>query len=296
MNSTTTTSANNTAMTMAELADHITAHAERALPLAELADLVGVSPSHLQRRFKAELGVSPRQYQQQIRLRRLQAAWQRGDDISGAIYEAGFGSLSRVYEHADTLLGMTPARYGRGGHGEQIHYLTVATRLGWLIMAATARGICHVHFGDDAAALRHTLRQTFPRAELLPSAAAADPRLQDWMSALQQHLDDGRPRPDLPLHVFGTALQIRTWRFLTSVRDDVICDYSTLATGIGRSTAVRAVANACAANNIAVLIPCHRVLRKDGSPGGYRWGLARKQALLGKAQSMPNATGNSKHD
>jgi len=283
-------------MTMAELADHIAAHAEQALPLAELADRVGLSPGHLQRRFKAELGVSPRQYQQQIRLQRLQASLQQGDDISGAIYEAGFGSLSRVYEHADTLLGMTPARYGRGGYGEQIHYLLRKTGLGWLIMAATARGICHVHFGDDAAVLQQTLREAFPRAELQPSGAAADPRLQDWMIALQQHLDDGRPRPDLPLHVFGTALQIRTWRFLTSVRDDACFDYTAVASGIGRSAAVRAVANACAANNIAVLIPCHRVLRKDGSPGGYRWGLARKQALLGNVQSTPNAGGNSKHD
>ena len=267
-------------MSMVQLATHIETHAEQALPLAELARLSGLSTAYLQRSFKATLGVSPQQYQHNIRLQRIKAALRQGDSISGAIYEAGFGSLSRVYEHADTLLGMTPARYGRGGYGEQIHYLSRKTRLGWLLMAATARGICQVHFGDDVQVLQQALHEEFPRADLQHSLAGDDADLQDWMTALQQHIDDGGPRPDLPLHVFGTALQIRTWRFLTSVRDAASVDYSTVAAGIAKPRAARAIANACAANNIAVLIPCHRVLRKDGSPGGYRWGLARKQALL----------------
>jgi len=281
---------------MAQVAEYIEGHAEQALPLADLARLAGLSPAYLQRSFKAMTGVSPRQYQQSIRLQRMKAALRQGDSISGAIYEAGFGSLSRVYEHADMLLGMTPARYGRRGYGEQIHYLSRKTRLGWLLMAATARGICHVHFGDDVQVLQQALHAEFPRADLKHSLADNDAELHDWMTALQQHIDDGGPRPDLPLHVFGTALQIRTWRFLTSVRDAASVDYSSVAAGIAKPRAARAVANACAANNIAVLVPCHRVLRKDGSPGGYRWGLARKQALLGKAQPMPDAGGTGRHD
>jgi len=265
---------------MARLADYIQAHAEQPLPLAELAVKAGLSPAYLQRRFKAALGVSPRVYQHNIRLQRVKAALHQGDTISGAIYAAGFGSVSRVYEPAAVELGMTPARYGRGGYGEQIQHVLCATRLGLLLMAATDRGVCHVHFGENPDQLLQALVEEFPRAEIAPSAAASDPHLDAWISALQQHIDQGGPRPDLPLHVFGTALQIRTWRFLTSVRDDATCDYSTLAAGVAAPRAVRAVASACAANNVAVLIPCHRVLRKDGGPGGYRWGLERKQALL----------------
>ncbi|MCA1779305.1 MAG: methylated-DNA--[protein]-cysteine S-methyltransferase [Xanthomonadaceae bacterium] len=291
-------------LTMAQLAEHIEAHAEQSLTLAELARLARLSPGWLQRRFKAEIGVSPRAYQHGIRMRRLRADLRAGDQISGAIYEAGFGSLSRVYEVADRELGMTPARYRRGGAGVQIHYAIRATRLGLLLMAATERGVCHVHFGDSASALTDDLAEEFPRATIVEPGAEsgglsiidasaksltqsiagspeqANPELDDWMAALQTHIDRGTPRPDLPMHVFGTALQLRTWRFLTSIGDGETCNYSEVADAIGSPKAVRAVANACAANRIAVLIPCHRVLRKDGGVGGYRWGIDRKLALL----------------
>ncbi len=266
---------------MGEMAGYIERHAETKLPLRDLSARAGMSPAGLRRSFIEVIGVSPMDYQRAARIRKLKACLTMNDDISGAIFEAGFGSVSRVYETVDWSFGMTPEAYRRRGRGEDIRFAVRETQLGALIMAATSRGVCHVHFGDSSDALEAGLREEFPAAAVRRSSVASDPTLDDWMQALRTHIDEGGPRPGLPLHVFGTALQIRTWRFLTALGHEELRSYSDVAAGLGKPRAVRAVANACAANNIAVLIPCHRVLRKDFNLGGYRWGLARKQALLG---------------
>ncbi len=271
---------------MAELAAWIEAHAEQKISLGGLAERFAASESRLQRRFSEVIGLSPHAYQRAIRIGRLKLGLRRGDAVSGAIYEAGFGSVSRVYENADRDFGMTPAKYRARGFGLEIDYTVCRTRLGLLIIAATDRGVCHVRFGTSSHELAQGLESEFPHACIRASDAGDGTQLAAWLAALQSHIDAGGPRPDLPLAVFGSALQVRTWRFLTSLSDGRTVSYSEVADGVEYPQAVRAVASACAANGIAVLIPCHRVLRKDGSLGGYRWGLERKRALLtGPARS-----------
>jgi AraC family transcriptional regulator of adaptative response/methylated-DNA-[protein]-cysteine methyltransferase len=265
---------------MAELAAWIEAHADEPLPLARLAARVGLSATRLQRRFTAAIGSSPAEFQRAVRLGRLKHGLRAGEPVAGAIYEAGFGSVSRVYEHADRDLGMTPARYRARGHGLEIAWAVRGTRLGRLLMAATDRGVCRVEFGDSDAALVEALAAEFPHARLHRAGTENAPELDAWMAALASHIDADGPRPDLPLAVFGTALQIATWRFLTSLGDGETLSYGDAARALHRPRAARAVARACGANGIAVLVPCHRVLRADGGLGGYRWGIERKRALL----------------
>lgn len=271
---------------MAALAAWIEAHADESLPLPRLARRAGLSPSRLQRRFAAAIGSTPSEYQHAVRLGRLKDHLGEREPVSGAIYEAGFGSVSRVYEHAARDLGMTPARYRARGHGLEIAWVVRETRLGRLLMAATERGVCRVAFGDDDKALVDALAAEFPKAALVHCPNDRSPELDEWMAALGSHIDEGGPRPDLPLNVFGTALQIRTWRFLTSLGDTETVSYGDAAAMLGRPRAARAIARACAANDIAVLVPCHRVLRQDGSLGGYRWNVDRKRELLEPAQPM----------
>jgi AraC family transcriptional regulator of adaptative response/methylated-DNA-[protein]-cysteine methyltransferase len=262
------------------LAAFIRAHADEPLPLARLAEEVGLSPFHLQRSFKAVLGVSPREYHAAERLKAFKAALREGDSVLGATFEAGYGSTSRVYEQVDGGLGMTPSAYRAGGAGETIIHAVRETALGLLVMAATERGVCFVQFGDSPQGLLDQLRAEFPKATLRPAAEDARVPLDAWMSALDDHLSRAAPRPDLPLDLRGTAFQVRVWRFLLSVRAGEVVSYSELAAAVGAPRAVRAAASACAANRLAVLIPCHRALRADGGLGGYRWGLERKRALL----------------
>lgn len=265
---------------MAALAAYIDAHADETLSLGHLAARAGLSPGRLQKVFKATLGVSPKGYQDGRRLARLKGALRDGDAIAGAIYEAGYGSTSRVDGEAARNLGMTPKAYRAGGAGETIAYAFRQSALGGLMMGATDRGICFAQFGDSETALRMALAAEFPSAIRQPSDTQTAPELDIWMAALEAHISEGLPRPDLPLDIRGTAFQIRVWRFLLSVREGEVISYGELAASIDAPKAVRAAASACAANRIAVLIPCHRVLRGDGSLGGYRWGLERKRALL----------------
>lgn len=265
---------------MAETAAWIETHADEPLPIAELAARAAISPSSLQRRFAAAIGSTPKEYQRALRIGRLKDGLQFGESVSGAIYGAGFGSGRRVYEHVDRDPGMTPARYRARGHGVEIAWTVRETRLGKLLMAATDRGVCRVEFGDSVRALGDALSSEFPHARLQQTALGRAPELDAWVTALGHHIDARGPRPDLPLEVFGTALQIATWRFLTGLSDGLTVSYSEVGARIGAPRAVRAVANACAANRIAVLVPCHLVLRKDGGLGGYRWGIERKRALL----------------
>jgi AraC family transcriptional regulator, regulatory protein of adaptative response / methylated-DNA-[protein]-cysteine methyltransferase len=263
-----------------DVARYIDAHADEALPLATLAGRARLSPAHFQRRFKALIGVSPKAYQDGARLARLKAGLRSGSAVLEAIVGAGFSSTSRVYGEAARNLGMTPSSYRAGGAGETIAYACRPTALGLLMMAATDRGVCFAQFGPNEAALRRGLATEFPKAILAASPLADSPQLDAWIRAFEAHVGGHAPRPDVPLDLRGTAFQIKVWRFLLGIREGALLSYSELAAGIGAPKAVRAAASACAANRIAVLVPCHRVLRGDGGLGGYRWGTDRKRALI----------------
>lgn len=270
---------------LVNVAQYMEAHADEHLTLGGLARRAGLSPSHFQRVFKAAFGVSPKAYQDALRMKHFKAALKEGEDVTGAIFGAGFGSVSRIYGEKVHNIGMTPRAYRSGGAAETIAHVCRDTVLGPIMMAATARGVCFVQFGKDADALLDQLRAEFPRAELIASAAQDAPELDAWIKALDAHLSQGAPRPDLPLDLHGTAFQVKVWRFLLRVREGNVVSYGELAAGIEKPRAVRAVASACGANRIGVLVPCHRVLRGDGSLGGYRWGLERKRALLDAERS-----------
>lgn len=265
---------------MQRVAAYIEAHADASLPLAVLAKEAAMSPHHFQRTFTAVLGVSPKQYQSARRLAQFKAQLREGATVLSATFDAGYGSTSRVYEQVTGGLGMTPSAYRAGGAGETIVYAVRDTVFGALLMAATARGVCRVEFGDDRDLLVARLHDEFPRASLVPSGESAREPLDAWMEALDAHMVQGAPRPALPLDLRGTAFQIKVWRFLLRVKPGQVVSYGELAQGIGHPDAVRAVGTACGANRVAVLVPCHRALRADGSLGGYRWGLERKRVLL----------------
>jgi AraC family transcriptional regulator of adaptative response/methylated-DNA-[protein]-cysteine methyltransferase len=265
---------------MHELARYIEKHAEEPLSLKTLAKQAQLSPAHLQRVFKGVLGVSPKAYHDAARLRLLKGALKAGKTVLDSINEAGFQSTSRIYGHATRTLGMTPSTYRSGGAGESIAYAFRHTGLGPLLMAATDRGVCFAQFGETEKSLVEQLRAEFPKATVEESDATHSPALDAWIDALESHIDGDALRPEIPVDLRGTAFQIRVWRFLLDVPEGDVVSYTEVATGIGASKSVRAAASACAANRIAVLVPCHRVLRSDGGLGGYRWGLERKRALL----------------
>ena len=265
---------------MRVVAENITAHADQPLTLSQLAATHDMSRFHLQRTFKAVMGVSPKEYHAAKRLEMFKAGLRSGGNVLDAAFDAGYGSTSRIYEQIDGGLGMTPSAYRRGGAGETIVYAIGDTALGPLLMAATERGVCFVQFGVDGDSLLAQLAAEFPQAALRSADVDGNEALNNWMRALDAHLSRGAPRPELPLDLRGTAFQIRVWRFLLGVRSGDVVSYAELARGIGAPRAVRAAASACAANRIGVLVPCHRALRSDGSLGGYRWGLERKRVLL----------------
>ncbi|MBU2953406.1 bifunctional transcriptional activator/DNA repair enzyme AdaA [Marinobacter sp. F3R08] len=273
---------------MVALARYIESRPHDNLRLEDLADFIGLSTSHVQRAFKKTFGVSPKAYQDALRFRTFKQALTHGQTVTDAIYDAGFGSVSRVYGKPERQVGMAPSRYGKGGEGEIIAYACRETIFGLLMMAATDQGVCFAEFGEHEEALLEQLKKEFPKASLAPSRASESVELDSWMMALDQHLCANMPRPDVPLDIRGTAFQTRVWKLLLSVREGEVVSYTELARRLGEPKAVRAVASACGRNRIAVLIPCHRVLRSDGSLGGYRWGLERKQRLLEKERSAPS--------
>jgi AraC family transcriptional regulator, regulatory protein of adaptative response / methylated-DNA-[protein]-cysteine methyltransferase len=262
------------------MAKYIDNHADEPLSLANLARQAHWSPAHLQRTFKAVLGVSPKAYHDAARLRLLKGSLRAGKSVLEAIDGAGFLSTSRVYARGSRNLGMTPSAYRAGGAGEIISYAFRNTALGPLLMAATDRGVCFAQFGSGEAALVSQLQAEFPKAAMGTSSGSTSVALDDWMRAFEKHIAGHAPRPDLPLDLRGTAFQIRVWRFLLGVPEGDVMSYAEVASGIGEPKAVRAAASACARNRIAVLVPCHRVLRSDGGLGGYRWGLERKRLLI----------------
>jgi len=263
-----------------ELARYIATQADQSLTLETLAQRVHLSPSRFQRVFKSIFGVSPKKFQQAARSDRFKARLRAGADITEAIYEAGYGSSSRVYGQPMHGIGMTPKSYRAGGKDETLSWACRDTVLGPILMAATDRGVCFAQFGSDCAALQAQLRAEYPHAELQAYHGESSKQLDRWIDALNDYIQNKQPRPDIPLDLQGTAFQIKVWEFLLSLKDGDVISYSELAEGIEKPRAVRAAASACGANRIAVLVPCHRILRGDGGLGGYRWGLERKRSLL----------------
>jgi AraC family transcriptional regulator of adaptative response/methylated-DNA-[protein]-cysteine methyltransferase len=251
--------------------------------LAELGQQVGLSPFHLQRLFKRLTGVSPRQYAEAYRLGQLKTRLKDQENVTGALYSAGYGSSSRLYERASESMGMTPASYRRGGPGTAIHYTVVDCSLGRLLVAATEKGVCAVRLGEDDAKLKAELAHEYPAAELYQDESSA---LNEWVKEILNYLAGQQPKLDLPLDIQATAFQRQVWEALRTIPYGSTRSYGEVAVALGQPKAVRAVAHACAVNPVALVIPCHRVVRQDGSLAGYRWGLDRKRALLDKERAV----------
>jgi AraC family transcriptional regulator of adaptative response/methylated-DNA-[protein]-cysteine methyltransferase len=260
---------------------HLEAHLDRPVPLAELGRLVRLSPFTVQRLFKQAMGVSPLQYQRALRAGSLRTALKQGDSVTEAIYNAGFGSSSRAYEGAQ--LGMTPARFAQGGRGEHIGYTTAKSPFGWLVVGATARGLCWLALAGTSAEAEASLRAEFPAATLHP-----DPSLSGLVDAAlavvsgQPDTSERSAAPQVPplLDLRGTAFQLRVWQALRAIPRGQTRSYSQLAREMGIPNSTRAVARACATNRVALVVPCHRVVGVSGALTGYRWGVERKRQLL----------------
>jgi AraC family transcriptional regulator of adaptative response/methylated-DNA-[protein]-cysteine methyltransferase len=269
--------------------EHIRNHAGEPLNLQDLAQRAGLSPFHFQRTFKSVVGVSPKQFAEACRMERFKRGLRSGGNVTEAIYDAGFGAPSRLYERVPTHLGMTPVEYRDGGEGVSISYVASPTGMGWLMLGATDRGVCFVQFGDDEQQLASALAKEYPRAALEPLSAPYPAQFTLWMDALERHLAGTPVSAAIPLDLRATAFQIKVWRFLQSIPAGSTRSYGEVARGMGKPQAARAVARACASNPVALLIPCHRVIRGDGAMGGYRWGVERKRALLAREGSVAGA-------
>lgn len=265
-----------------ELVQQVCRHVQESLEdsisvtLDALSDAVGVSPYHLQRVFKRVMGITPRQYAEARRVERLKASLQSGETVTNALYDSGYNSSSRLYEKADTHMGMTPASYRRGGESVHIVYTITDSPLGRLLVAATERGVCAVRMGDTDAELEAALASEYRAASIEKDNGT----LGEWVAAILDYMEGTQPNLNLPLDVRATAFQWRVWEELRRIPYGSTRSYAQVAASMGKPKAVRAVANACASNPTALIVPCHRVIREDGSLGGYRWGLARKEALL----------------
>ncbi|MGB8885600.1 MAG: bifunctional DNA-binding transcriptional regulator/O6-methylguanine-DNA methyltransferase Ada [Candidatus Korobacteraceae bacterium] len=251
-------------------------NAEGVVTLAQLSKRIGLSPFHLQRLFKRATGLSPREYQSARRMQQVKTQLRSGDDVTTALYDAGFGSSSRLYEKAPQQLGMTPGEYRRGGAGATITFALAPTPLGRLLVASTERGLCAVRFGDNAAELERDLRDEFDSAILHRDDAAMRKYVEPLLAAIRGE----NTTIDLPLDVRATAFQMKVWATLRKIPSGETRSYSDVAREIGAPKAVRAVARACASNPVALAVPCHRVVRSDGDLAGYRWGVGRKKKLL----------------
>lgn len=251
------------------------------LTLATLAEQAAMSPWHFHRLFKSVTGVTPKAWQQALRARRLRQALEQGDGVTDAIYRAGYASGSAFYREADAALGMTARQYRRGADRTPVEYALAACQLGHCLVAQSERGICAILLGDSAQALEAELASLFPHAQ--PATEAFSARVDEVV----RFLDGAAARWTLPLDIRGTAFQQRVWQALRDIAPGATLSYQQLAEKIGSPGAARAVAGACAANTLAVAIPCHRIVRGDGSLSGYRWGVARKARLLAREAAQP---------
>jgi AraC family transcriptional regulator of adaptative response/methylated-DNA-[protein]-cysteine methyltransferase len=263
--------------------EYLERHPDDTATLDRLARAVGLSPYHLQRSFKRTMGMSPKAYAAQLRMDRMKAGLREGDSVTRATFGAGYASLSRAYDDARSRLGMTPGEYRRGGQDIHIRYTVLHTDLGALLVAATDLGVCSVKLGDDAGALETELRREYDAATVEPD----DAELAGWAEAVVRRLE-GEDSGAIPLDVRGTAFQHRVWEALQRIPAGATRSYSQIARDIGQPTAARAVAGACADNRVAVVIPCHRVVREDGGLGGYRWGVERKVEILRREGANPD--------
>ena len=255
---------------------YIEEHADENPTLAELGRGVGLSPHHLQRTFKAALGVSPRRYLESIKAQNYKDLLKNGRDLAGAGYEAGYGSSRGVYEGASRYMGMTPAAYKKGGEGVSIRYGIVSCRLGRLLVAATDKGVCRVSIGERVGELVADLKSEYYLANLMRS----DDELKEYLNVVAR-LAEGEPASEsLPLDVRASAFQCRVWERLRSISPGDTMTYKDIAEDLGVPKGARAVGRACAENPVALLVPCHRVVRGDGALAGYRWGVERKRKIL----------------
>lgn len=248
--------------------------AGRRPTVAELAGSVGLPAAEFRQRLEATIGLGPRALLTARQVSRLRERLLAGDEVTDALYAAGYGSSSRLYEHGQTALGMTPGAYRRGGAGVTIGWTTVPSTLGLLLVATTTHGVCAVYLGDTEAQLLEALQQEFPRATIRPGVARPD-----WVAAAVA-VANGQAHEDVPLDLQGTTFQQRVWQALRSIPRGETRTYAQLATMIGQPSAVRAAARACATNKVSLLVPCHRVVGSNASLTGYRWGVQRKQRLL----------------
>jgi len=252
------------------------AEAETPPTLACLAAQAGLSQWHFQRVFKAAIGMTPKQYAKALQVERFRDSLKESESVTSAIYEAGFGSSSRAYENTRERLAMPPSLYRKGGAGLTIRYAITPCFLGWITVAATDKGICAIEFGDDPVSLASQLQTRFPKAQL----DEAGPGFSEMIQQVIAFIESPRAKIDLPLDIQGTVFQEKVWKALREVPPGSTVSYTDIAQRIGSPRAVRAVATACASNKLAVVVPCHRVVRSDGALSGYRWGVERKRELL----------------
>lgn len=271
---------------------YIETHLHEALTLEALGEQVHMSAFHLQRVFKRVMGITPRQYVEACRLGQLKEQLREGDAVTKALYDVGYSSSSRLYERTQAQLGMTPMAYRRGGKDMSITYTIVNCPLGRLLVGATEKGICAVSLGNADTELETALAREYPAAERrrensVDGEMSGDSDLAAWVNMLLEHLNGQQPHLRLPVDVQATAFQWRVWSELQNIPYGSTRSYSEVARAVGSPKAARAVAQACATNPVAIVIPCHRVVREDGDLGGYRWGLNRKERLLEQEQKVP---------
>jgi len=274
---------------IARVREHLRQHADVPVSLAELARLVGLSPGHLQRRFSAAMGCSPKDWQRACRERLLRERLRQGEEVASAVYGAGYGSGSRVYESAGARLGMRPGQYARGGAGVTMSVAVTSSPFGRVLIAATDLGICAVRIGADEQVLRRELREEFPHALISEMPKRSATPLRTWIAYVAEALRGAAGDHAIPLAPQGSDFQIRVWELLRRIPSGTTRTYAELARDLGQPSAARAVARACATNPIAMLIPCHRVIRGDGELAGYRWGLAMKRTLLARERRRLDA-------
>lgn len=269
-------------------ARYLDEHPDERTTLEQLGKLVGLSPFHLQRSFKNAYGVSPRAYQEARRLEAMKARLGEGERVGRAVWSAGFGSVRAAYEAASRT-GLTPGQYRAGGKGVAMRFAVRETRFGHLLVAWTVRGVCAVLLGDSPSRLADDLRREFPLASIADGSAEGG----EWLDGVLAAVEDRNPGLAVPLDLHGSAFQLRVWHALRAIPPGEVRTYAQVAQAIGSPTAVRAVARACATNRTALVVPCHRVVRSDGSAGGYRWGEERKQRLLAHERKAGSASGRA---
>ena len=259
-----------------EICRYIEQHLDEPITLDRLGKAFRQSPFHLQRRFKAAIGITPREYADACRMRLLKRNLQAGDNVTRAMYDAGYGSSSRLYEKTASQLGMTPDKYRRGAIAASIRYACADSPLGRMLVAATDKGVCSIQFARSDGELIEGLKREFPFAVRKPDEGG----LQTWIGTLLEKISGRELNAALPLDIRATSFQRRVWTYLQSIPSGMTRSYGQVAKAIGQPSASRAVARACATNPVAVAIPCHRVVREDGNISGYRWGVQRKKKLL----------------